>query len=404
MRVAIVTETFLPKMDGIVRMLTEFLAHLARTGHEALVIAPGRGPAAHGNYQVERVTGFGWRPYPGLTVARPTPRLLATLARWQPDIVHLAGPVLLGAQGAVAGRLLGVPLAAHFQTDLAAYARYHGLRALQPLAWRYLRAVHGLADRTYCPTPTIRRHLLAQGFRDLALCARGVDAERFHPRHRDDGLRARLLAPGAGPAGPILAYVGRLSPEKNLEALVTTARARPHLPLLVVGDGPARPWLRDVLGEGRAHFTGELQGAALAAAYASADLFLCTSQTETYCQVAQEAMASGLPVIGFRAGGVRDVVAHGETGLLCDPGDERDWIRAIDTLAGDAALRRRLGVQARAAAEGRSWAAVFDRLLDDYGEIVRARGGHPQPVARHGAWRGTRWSNAGRRAVANPHP
>jgi len=120
MRVAIVTETFLPKMDGIVRMLTELLAHLARTGHEALVIAPGRGPGAYAGHRVERVTGFGWRLYPGLTVARPTPRLLALLARWQPDIVHLAGPVLLGAQGAVAGRLLGVPLAAHFQTDLAA--------------------------------------------------------------------------------------------------------------------------------------------------------------------------------------------------------------------------------------------------------------------------------------------
>ena len=370
MRIAIVTETFLPKMDGIVRMLTEFLNHLAAQGHQALVIAPGHGDDRYAGFRVERFRGLRWSLYPGLTVAGPSPRLLAILRHWQPDIVHLAGPALLGAQAAVAARLLGIPAAAHYQTDLATYAGCHGLGALQPLAWHYLRAVHGLADRTYCPTPTVRRQLHEQGFRDLALCARGVDTLSFQPRYRSIALRDHILGPGTDPTTPLGIYVGRLSPEKNLDALLTIARARPEVPLLIVGDGPARPHLKAALAGHRAHFTGELRGADLATAYASADLLICTSLTETFCQVAQEAMASSLPTLAFRAGGVQDVVRHGETGTLCPVGDDAAWLAALDTLTGDATLRRTYGCQARTLAEGRSWSALFERLLGEYQEIA----------------------------------
>lgn len=370
MRIAIVTETFLPKMDGIVRMLTEFLDHLAAQGHEALVIAPGQGDNHYAGFRVERFRGLRWGLYPGLTVAGPSPRLLAVLRRWQPDLVHLAGPALLGAQAAIVARMLGIPAAAHYQTDLATYAGCHGLGALQPIAWQYLRAIHGLADRTYCPTPTVRRQLHEQGFRDLALCARGVDTLNFHPRNRSTALRDRILGTGVDPAMPIGVYVGRLSPEKNLDALLTIAHARPELPLLIVGDGPARPRLMAALAGHRAHFTGELRGADLATAYASADLLVCTSLTETFCQVAQEAMASGLPTLAFRAGGVQDVVRHGETGTLCPVGDDAAWLAALDALTGDAALRQAYAHRARTLAEGRSWSALFERLLGEYQEIA----------------------------------
>lgn len=143
MRIAIVTETFLPKMDGIVRMLTEFLAHLRRQGHEALVIAPGSGPATHEGFPVRRIRGVSWRVYPGLTLTSPAPRqLTAAFREWQPDIVHLAGPVLLGTQAVLAARALRLPLAAHFQTDLANYATWHGVPFLRRAAWSYLRSVH----------------------------------------------------------------------------------------------------------------------------------------------------------------------------------------------------------------------------------------------------------------------
>lgn len=370
MRIAIVTETFLPKMDGIVRMLTEFLDHLQRHGHDALVLTPGAGANTYAGFPVERFRGLRWHLYPGLTVAGPTPRLLRILHRWQPDLLHLAGPVLLGAQGALAGRLLGLPTVAHYQTNLATYAGCHGLKLLQPLTWRYLRTIHGLAERTYCPTPTVRRQLHEHGFRDLALCARGVDTVGFGPPYRDPALRTRILGPDADPTTPIVAYVGRLSPEKNLDALLTIAAARPDLPLLIVGDGPARPQLMDALAGHRAHFTGELRGTALATAYASADLLVCTSLTETFCQVAQEGMASGLPTIGFRAGGVQDVIRDGETGLLCPVGDEKAWIAAITTLVEQAALRHTYARRAREVAEGRTWAALFEHLLGEYQELA----------------------------------
>lgn len=373
MRIAIVTETFLPKMDGIVRMLTELLDHLGRCGHEAIVLTPGNGEAHYGAVPVARFGGLRWQLYPGLTVAGPAPGLMTTLRDWHPDLIHLAGPAVLGAQAAVAGRTLRIPLVAHYQTDLATYAGCHGLGFLQPVAWHYLRTIHRLAARTYCPTPTVRRQLQARGFRDLALCARGVDTVGFHPGRRDPALRARILGPGGDPATPVAAYVGRISPEKNLDALVAAADARPDIPLLIVGDGPARPQLATALAGKRVHFTGELRGAALAAAYASADFLLCTSLTETFCQVAQEAMASGLPTLGFRAGGVQDVVLDGETGILSAPGDERAWHAAIATVADDPATRRRLARRAREVAEGRTWASVFDRLLREYEEIAAAQ-------------------------------
>ncbi len=310
MRVAIVTETFLPKMDGIVRMLTEFLGHLRGHGHDALVIAPGAGPSEYAGFPVRRLRGVRWHVYPGLTLASPAPRQIAAALRdWRPDIVHLAGPVLLGSQAALVARTLGLPLAAHFQTDLASYTTWHGVPFLHRAAWSYLRTVHRLADRTYCPTPTVRRQLQGEGFRDLALCGRGVNTTLFQPARRSAAYRATLLGPDADPATPILAYVGRLSPEKNLAALVTIAEARPELPLLIVGDGPARPWLEQALAGRRAHFAGELRGEDLATAYASADFLACTSLTETFCQVAQG--GDGLGVAGHRLPGGRRLRCRG---------------------------------------------------------------------------------------------
>ena len=199
-----------------------------------------------------------------------------------------------------------------------------------------------------------------------------------------------FLATDADPVMPIAAYVGRLSPEKNLDALVSFATARPEVPLLIIGDGPARPQLAAALAGTRAHFTGELRGAALAAAYASADFLICTSLTETFCQVAQEAMASGLPTIGFRAGGIQDVILDGETGILCPPGDERAWHAAINTLCDAPTVRQRFAQRAREVAEGRTWASVFERLLGEYQEIIDA-----YPVQQ----RRGRGLRAGRRAV-----
>ena len=206
MRVAIVTETFLPKMDGIVRMLTELLGYLRHQGHEALVIAPGSGPTEHNSFPVRRIRGVRWHVYPGLTLASPAPRqLTATLRRWQPDIVHLAGPVLLGTQAALAARALGLPLAAHFQTDLANYATWHGVPFLRRAAWSYLRTVHRLSDRTYCPTPSMRRQLQGEGFQNL----RSADVAWIPPNSTPPGA-ATPSAPRC--SAPVRTTTPRSSP------------------------------------------------------------------------------------------------------------------------------------------------------------------------------------------------
>jgi glycosyltransferase involved in cell wall biosynthesis len=361
MRLAIVTETFLPKMDGIVRTLLELLEYLAANGHEAMVFAPGAGATTVQGFPVFRQPGLRFPLYPELTLAPFAPSLRRRLEDFRPDVVHLAGPCVLGAAGLRAARSLHVPLAAHFQTDLAQYARFFGFGALAPLMWRYLAAVHNACDATYAPTPGLSRALRARGFRNVRVSGRGVDAERFHPCRRS-GCAADLL------------YVGRVSAEKNVDWLVDLAEALPTKRLRIVGDGPGRVPLQRRLTAPNVTFSGELRGTELAEAYASAKLFVFPSHTETFGQVVQEAMASGLPVVGVKAGGVADLVRPGETGLLCPAHDRAAFVGAARRLLCDGQSRARMAANARRFAERQTWQAVFDSLLDDYRELVHRRG------------------------------
>lgn len=357
MRLAIVTETFLPKMDGIVRTLLQLLQHLAYEGHQALVIAPGRGPATVCGFPVLRVRGFKFPLYPELTLAFLAPGLKRWLRAFQPDVVHLAGPCVLGFAAQRAALALKLPLAAHFQTDLARYARYFGYPMLADPLWRYLVAVHNRCDLNYAPTRAIQRDLQAHGMRRVRVSGRGVDAQQFHPTRRN-GHPSDLL------------YVGRVSAEKQVDWLAHLVDAFPDRRLQVVGDGPQRIPLQQRLAGRNVTFSGELRGNELAEAYASAKLFVFPSHTETFGQVVQEAMASGLPVVGVRAGGVADLVRPGETGLLAAPGDSAGFVAAARRLLGDNQSRARMAANARRFAEQQSWQAVFDGLLEDYRQLA----------------------------------
>jgi glycosyltransferase involved in cell wall biosynthesis len=310
-----------------------------------------------------------------LILAPYSTRMGPTLRAWRPDIVHLAGPFVLGMHGLSVARALGMPVAAHYQTDIARYAEHFGLGALAGLAWRRLLVLHNDCNVTFAPTPSVARELRERGMRRVHVCGRGVDTRLFHPARRDPLLRARLTGERDR---PLLLYVGRLSPEKNLAALIAVARALPDYPLLIVGDGPARGMLAAELAGRHVHIAGLLQGQELAAAYASADIFLFPSATETFGQVVREAMASGLPVIGVRAGGVQDLIRDGETGLLCAPGNEAALVAATRRLAEDATLRRTMGAAARQEAERHTWEAVFDHLMDCYERLASQR---PVPLA-----------------------
>jgi glycosyltransferase involved in cell wall biosynthesis len=367
MRLAIVTESFLPWVNGVTRTVMALTAHLRRRGHQALVFAPGRGVTEHDGFEVVRVRGIGGLVYPDLTISPFAPGMGRRLRDFDPDIVHLASPAVLGVRGARAARRLGVPVVAHYQTDLLAYARAYAGAALGFAAGAAERHFHNRCTVTYAPTPLMAEELRRRGFERVRVSGRGVDTALFRP-DRPGAVRARGLWPVG--EGPRVLCVCRLAREKGLERVVRIARDQPDLRFLLVGRGPMAEELRRTV-PGNVNLAGLLEGDVLADVYAGADVFLHPASTETFGQVIQEAMASGLPVVGVRAGGAGWLVEEGSTGLLAEPpgdglGDVLIEMLRRPDLAG-------MGEAGRRAVAGRSWAATFDALLDDYAALAGDR-------------------------------
>ncbi len=360
---AIVTESFVPQVNGVTGSVLRVLEHLNRTGHQALVVAPGPGPRRHEGVPVVRVPSSPMPGYAEQRLAWPAPELAAALRAFRPDVVHLAAPAVLGARAAPLARALGLPVVAVYQTDLPGYAARYGLPALTRAVWRWVRRVHATATRTLAPSRHTCQQLLEHGVQRVSRWPRGVDARRFHPDHRDEGLHHRLA-----PRGEVLVgYVGRLAVEKELGLL----RAVQHLPgvrLVVVGDGPQRALLRRQLPAAR--FTGVLSGSELSATFASLDLFVHTGRHETFCQAAQEALASGVPVVAPAAGGLLDLVEPGVNGELFTPGSAGELRHLVAALARDPERRERMGRAARAGTAGRDWSSVGDELLATYRGVL----------------------------------
>ncbi|MFF5440521.1 glycosyltransferase family 4 protein [Streptomyces achromogenes] len=369
MRVVIVTESFPPDVNGVAHCALQTARHLVDRGHHPLVVtpapAPGTGPGPDAPCQVVRVPSLPLPGYPQVRVALPSRRLAAALVAHRPDVVHLAGPFVLGVRGMAAAARLGIPAVAVYQTDLAGYARTY-MGAGEAAAWRRIRSVHAAADRTLAPSSAARSDLEEHGVPRVALWPRGVDTVRFRPSHRDEALR-RALAPHGE---RIVGYVGRLAPEKRVE-LLSGVCGLPGVRVVVVGDGPSRGQLAEALPG--AVFLGRRTGGELARIFASLDLFVHTGPFETFCQTVQEAMASGVPVVAPAAGGPLDLVAHGRTGLLVPPGDATAVQEAVRALAADPARRAAYGAAARASVEGRTWAVVGDQLIDHYDQVLAAR-------------------------------
>ncbi|MGQ0839239.1 glycosyltransferase family 4 protein [Actinokineospora sp.] len=366
MRVAIVTESFLPQVNGVSNSVLRVVEHLHQRGHQAMVIAPGPGPDRYLHASVRRVRAVDVPAITSLPIGVPSPKILTDLAEFDPDVVHLASPFVLGAGGLWAAKRLGVPTVAVYQTDVAGFAAAYGLSRGARAAWRWIRRLHAGADRTLAPSTAAVRDLTDHGVPRVFRWARGVDTRRFAPEHVDRGLRAELA-----PDGELLVgYVGRLAPEKQVEQLAAL-NGKPGVRVVVVGDGPDARTLRERLPD--AAFLGFRGGADLAAAYASLDVFVHTGPHETFCQAVQEAMASGVPVIAPDAGGPRDLVDHGRTGFLLDPATfGADLDSTVDRLT-DALLRRRMGAAARSDVLGRTWSAVCEELLGHYDEVTVGR-------------------------------
>ncbi|WP_340539393.1 glycosyltransferase family 4 protein [Nocardioides sp. GXZ039] len=376
LRVMIVSESFLPQVNGVTTSVCRVLDHLAAEGHHATVVAP-TGPETYAGFPVHHARGAALPFYRDFRLGLETRRRLrAEMLRFAPDVVHIASPATLGYQAARAASELGIPALAIFQTDLIGFAERYGVPGAARLAAGLTRRIHTSVDRTLAPSSSSLALLGGLGVTATALWPRGVDLERYHPSKRDDALRRRLLGAGAHEDRLLVGYVGRLAPEKELE-LLTILADDPRYALVVVGGGPEEQRLRSLLPGAR--FLGVLHGEDLAAAYASLDVFVHTGRHETYCQSAQEALASGVPVVAPRAGGPIDVVADGEAGFLYRPGDAADLAGYVDLLAGNPLLRRRMALAARRSVRGRDWASVNDSLMGHYLEL--ARHGLARPAA-----------------------
>lgn len=370
MRIAYFTETFLPKIDGVVTRLTRTLDQLAAMGHEALLFAPHDPPERYLDFRVVSVPALSFRPwYPELFLGLPRPRLGRELDAFAPDVVHVVNPVVLGLWGTMVAKQRNLPLLASYHTDITQYARHLRLSFLERPSRLFLRDVHNQAHVNLCTSQPMVNSARGLGIRRVRLWPKAVDTERYHPGNASLEMRARLS--GGHPEAPLMIYVGRLSFEKRLEWLYAPVTQLPGVRLALVGSGPAEGFLRERFKDTDTVFMGYLSGEALAAAYASADVFAFPSDTETLGFVAMEAMASGVSAVGARAGGIPDVIRHGENGLMFTPGDLGDLTEQLGKLLFDPALRRRLGEQARRDMEGLSWRAATEKLLEHY-ELARA--------------------------------
>jgi glycosyltransferase involved in cell wall biosynthesis len=370
MRIALFTDTFVPSVNGVARVLGLLVEHANRLGHEIGVVSPEvedrRWPGTAFHLRLPGVElpfyreVMACRPYLGREESR-------TLSAFAPDLVHLATEGLVGVAGRSWARGAGVPTVTSYCTNFPEYLAGYNLGFLENPVWNHLRRFHDEAVISFCPSEATRRELEERGFhRRFRIWGRGVDSDLFHPDRRSEELR-RSLAPDAD---LVLVYVGRIAPEKRLDLLMDAfprlqARSEARLALLLVGGGPALPELRARAPDGVV-FAGYKSGDELAAHYASGDVFLFPSDTETFGQVVTEAMASGLPVVAPARGGVTDTVRHGGTGVLFAPGEVDDLVSATLPLLESSELRRDLGRRARLSVEARSWARVFDRLFGDY--------------------------------------
>ena len=375
MRIAIVTESFLPNLNGVTTSVCRVLECLRDGGHDVVVIAPRPAPTSWAGFPVHSVASVPVRQFP---VGLPTGDVETLLARFDPDVVHVASPFVLGAGALGAAARLGIPSVAVYQTDMPSYLGQHCPRALgrgaTTAAWRWVRRVHELADLTLAPSSAALAELEAHGIPRTRAWARGVDAVTFHPGWRTDaGTRAlrRTLAPQDE---VLVGYVGRLAPEKELHRLAGLA-GLPGVRVVLVGDGPSRADAAALLGAAGLDVVllGRREGDDLARAYAALDVFVHTGTRETFGQTLQEAAATGLPVVAPARGGPLDLVDHSRTGLLYEPDDPSALREAVAHLAGDRGKREAMGDAGRRRVEGRSWATLTGELLGHYTAVLGAR-------------------------------
>jgi glycosyltransferase involved in cell wall biosynthesis len=367
LRLAVVSETYPPEVNGVARTIGIMVEHLHARGHRIQLVRPRQGradaPAERERLDTVLRPSLPIPRYSELRMGLPAKRTL--LREWRlrpPQVVQIVTEGPLGSSALAAAKMLGIPVATEFHTNFHSYSRHYGLGLFTSLVAGYLRRLHGKADVTMVPTAELASQLEAAGYRaNLRVVGRGIDTSQFGPARRSDDLRREW---GVGPRNAVALYVGRLAPEKNLRLFLEAAGAMraadAAVRAVVVGDGPEgramRAAHRDVV------FAGMRTGADLARHYASADVFVFPSMTETFGNVTTEALASGLAVVAFDYAAARQYIRHGQSGLLAPFGDRARFVELAQDAAADPGLRARLKAGALDAARALSWEAVVDEL------------------------------------------
>lgn len=387
MRVALFTDTYLPEVNGVAKTLGRWAEYLRSQGIPCKVFAPtAESRLSADRTSVERFFSVPFLLYPECKFAVPNPvNIKKTLRDFMPTLIHVATPFNLGLYGSHYARKRGIPLVASYHTHFDQYLSYYKLQWMEPMLMKYMSWFHSACRKVYVPSQSTMEHLRPHGFPEMEIWGRGVQSDRFHPDVDRDAVLASF---GIRPDKFIVLYVGRLALEKSIDVLLSSFRNVPEpqksaMELVIAGDGPLYEELASTIGaEEPIRLLGFVHGRRLSELYAAADVFLFPSATETFGNVVLESLASGTPVIGADAGGVRDNVRHGSTGWLCPPGDAAAFTRALLALYADAGLRARLGAAGREYALSQSWDRIFGKLLDSYRSVLAAGGPGTSPEQR----------------------
>ncbi len=375
MKVAIVTESFLPQVNGVTNSVLRVVEHLSSLGHEALVIAPESigGPKEYCGARVKRVPALPLNSLLkiGMPIAVPSRKLEYLLDGFAPDLLHLASPFVLGAYSARIAKRLEIPTLSVYQTDIAGFARHYGLNMAHSSLQKIVGKIHSSTDRTLAPSTAACQDLLKFGVPNVHLWRRGVNTTLFSPEKKNASLRHSWSAEGK----LIVGYVGRLANEKRITDLAVLDKD-PKVQLVIVGDGPIREKLQRELPD--TIFTGFKSGEELAAAYASFDLFIHPGPNETFCQAVQEALSSGTPCIVPTTGGPADLVTQNITGYIIDTSNPQSLKDAVhDFINRDD--KSEMQLMARSSVVERTWAKVNSQLIGHYESILK------RPVALVGS-------------------
>ncbi len=363
MRIAVFSDTVFPQINGVSRVLAKYLEYMDDKNIEYMLFVPEK-KSANDKDNIIHLGGRKFFLYPEIKLALPRySKISAYLDAFQPDMIHLLTPFSLGLAGLRYARARIIPLVSSYHTNFDQYLDYYGMPFLLKPTHKYLQWFHSFSQINFCPSRATLAELSDLGIKNLEVCPNGVDLEEFSPAYRNSATRQSLLGENEK---PILLYVGRIAPEKNLEVLIKAVsilndREAPFK-LVLVGDGPSRQKWENINIDNVA-FLGYKSGRALQEIYASADLFVFPSTTETFGNVILEAMASGLPVVAARAGGVQDNLIDMYNGLSFQPGDPYDMAQAIHQLLSEPDLRARLTCNASQYALSKTWSEIFSEFF-----------------------------------------